>query len=269
MPKVALVTGASRGVGKGIARVLGEAGHIVYITGRSRESKLTVPLEGTIDQTASDVTLAGGQGIAIECDHRDDYQIRQVFERISQEQGRLDLLVNNAWEGYQAKQTTKQSGFKTPFWKMPPEFWDTMHRVGVRSHYVASIYAARQMIEQKSGLIIHITATAGQGYSDNVAYGVSKAAINRMAEDMAHELKPYNIAVIALCPSIVTTEMIMSKRKSKQLLAWMETPVFVGRAVKALFEDLHVVQKTGRVLSTRALSSEYGFSDINGHQPKR
>lgn len=268
--KVALVTGASRGVGKGIAQALGAAGATVYITGRTQDAaSATVPLPGTIHETAAAVTAAGGIGIAVACDHRDDDQVRATFERIRAEQGRLDLLVNNAWAGYQAKQSTKGSGFKTPFWKMPPTFWDTMHTVGVRSHYVASVHGAAIMVPQQAGLIIHISAPAGRGYSENVAYGVSKAAVDRMAADMAHELRPHNVAVIALCPFMVATEMLMAHRKSQSLQPWMESPQFVGRAVVALAADPAVMVKTGQVCETRALAAEYGFTDVDGHQPTR
>jgi dehydrogenase/reductase SDR family member 1 len=266
---IALVTGASRGVGKGMALALGAAGATVYITGRTEQlNASTVPLPGTIHETAALVTQAGGVGIAVRCDHNDDQQVQAVFDRIMSEQSRLDLLVNNAWSGYQAKQRGAKSGFKTSFWKLSPAHWDTMHTVGVRSHYVASVYAAAIMVQLRSGLIVHVSALAGQGYSENVAYGVSKAAVDRMAADMAHELQPHNVVVVSLCPSIVATEMIMARRKSKQLEQWMESPEFVGRAVVALASDPLAMRKTGQVCMTRALAAEYGFTDVDGHQPK-
>ncbi len=235
---VALVTGASRGIGKGVAHALGAAGAIVYLTGRSEHpGDTTVPPPGTIHETAALVSQAGGHGIALHCDHSDDAQVKAVVDRIRSEQGRLDLLVNNAWSGYQAKQRSKKSGFHTPFWKLPPTFWDTMFTVGVRSHYVAGVAAAAMMARQQSGLIVHLTATAGESYSANVAYGVSKAAVNRMAADMAHELAPYQVVLVALCPDIVATEMLMVGRKRQALEKWMETPLFVGRAVVALASD--------------------------------
>jgi NAD(P)-dependent dehydrogenase (short-subunit alcohol dehydrogenase family) len=267
--KIALVTGASRGIGKGIAQALGAAGATVYVTGRTEDlHHATVPLPGTIHETAALVTQAGGVGIAVRCDQSDDAQVQAVFDRIHTEQGRLDLLVNNAWAGYQAKQRSKKSGFHTSFWKLPPTFWDTMFTVGVRSHYVASVYAAARMVQQQSGLIVHLTATAGEGYSENVAYGASKATINRLAADMAHELKAQQVTVLALCPFIVATEMLLAGRKSQRLEKWMETPLFVGRAVVALASDPHILAKTGQVYYTRALAQEYGFTDVEGHQPK-
>lgn len=267
--KVALVTGASRGIGKGIAQALGAAGATVYITGRTEHAtNATVPLPGTIHETAALVSQAGGTGIAIHCDHNDDAQVRAVFDQIQTEQGRLDVLVNNAWTGYQAKQRSKKSGFHTSFWKLPPLFWDSMFTVGVRSHYVASGYAAAMMVPQGHGLIVHLSAAAGEGYSANVAYGVSKAAVNRMAADMAHELRPYQVAVVALSPDIVATEMLMAGRKKQTLEKWMETPLFVGRAVVSLATDSQIMAKTGCLYRTRALAQEYGFTDVDGHQPK-
>ena len=267
--QITLVTGASRGIGKGIAQALGAAGATVYVTGRTEhENDSTVPLPGTIHETAALVTQAGGTGVAIRCDHRDDDQVRAVFDQIMNTHGRLDLLVNNVWEGYQAKQRSKKSGFHTSFWKLPPTFWDTMFTVGVRSHYVAGVYGAAIMVQQQGGLIIQISAAAGTKYSENVAYGVSKAAVNRLTMDMAHELKPHNVAVIALSPDIVATEMIMARRKDQTLAKWIESPVFVGRAVVALATDPQIMQKTGSVFRTRALAQEYGFTDVGGHQPQ-
>jgi dehydrogenase/reductase SDR family member 1 len=266
--KVALVTGASRGIGKGIAIALGEAGATVYLTGRTEsESDATVPLPGTIHETAALVNEAGGKGIALRCDHADDEQVKKVVERITEEQGRLDILVNNAWGGYQPKQRSSKSGFHTPFWKLPPEFWDTMNTVGVRSHYVASVYAARLMVEQGNGLIVHVSAPAGGGYSENVAYGVSKATVDRMAADMAHELADKDVAVISLWPGIVATEMIMAKRKDKELKPYLESPIYVGRAVAALALDANILAKSGKILVTRELGAEYNFLDIGGHKP--
>ena len=267
--KVALVTGASRGIGKGVAQALGAAGATLYLTGRTEHtSDATVPLPGTIHQTAALVNQAGGTALALRCDHSDDAQVRAVFDRMQAEQGRLDLLVNNAWSGYQAMQRSRKNGFHTPFWKLPPTFWDTMFTVGVRSHYVASGYAAAIMVQQQSGLIVHMSAPAAERYSDNVAYGVSKATVNRMAADMAHELQPYQVSVVALCPFGVATEMIMARRKNQALEKWMETPLFVGRAIVALASDPQIMRKTGSVCWTRALAQEYGFTDVDGHQPK-
>jgi NAD(P)-dependent dehydrogenase (short-subunit alcohol dehydrogenase family) len=266
--KIALVTGASRGIGKGVAIALGEAGATVYLTGRTESAAdATVPLPGTIHETAALVYEAGGKGVALRCDHADDRQVQAVVERIAGEQGRLDILVNNAWGGYQAKQRSSKSGFHTPFWKMPPEFWDSMNTVGVRSHYVMSVYAARLMVEQGSGLIVQMSAPAGGGYSENVAYGVSKAAVDRMAADMAHELREKGVAVVSLWPGIVATEMIMANRKDKRLQPYLESPLYVGRSVVGLAQDANILTKSGTILVTRELGREYSFTDMDGHQP--
>lgn len=266
--KVALVTGASRGIGKGIALALGSVGATVYVTGRTEdEATATVPLPGTIHETAALVTEAGGKGIALRCDHSDDAEVQHTFEKIFSETDRLDILVNNAWAGYQAKQSSKKSGFHSAFWKLPPSHWDSMFHVGVRSHYVASIYGAAKMVEQQSGLIVHITAGAAQGYASNTAYGVSKVATNRLATDMAHELQKFNVTVVGLCPDFVATEMLMKNRIGSKLEKWMESPVFVGRAIVAVATDPERHQRTGQILRTRALAQEYGFTDLDGHQP--
>lgn len=272
--KVALVTGASRGVGKGVAQALGEAGATVYVTGRSRRGeKATVPLSGTIDETAELVTAAGGKGIAVVCDHGDDAQVGALFAQIKREQGRLDMLVNNAWGGYQAKQRAKaeggRSGFRTVFWKMEPEFIDTMFTVGVRSTYVASVHAAAIMTQAKSGLIVHITSSLEPGKADNVAYGASRAAINAMAAEMARELLPSGVTVVALAPGYVATEMLRAGRSPEWILPSLETPHFVGRAVVALATDANALRQSGMVLGTRTLALEYGFTDLKGRLPKK
>ncbi|HYF62016.1 MAG TPA: SDR family NAD(P)-dependent oxidoreductase [Herpetosiphonaceae bacterium] len=271
--RVALVTGASRGIGKGVAQALGAAGATVYVTGRTeRPEDASVPLPGTIHETARAVTELGGAGIAVRCDHGDDAQVAALFERIQAEQGRLDILVNNAWGGYQAMQRG-EPGFQTAFWKLPPEFWDSMHTVGVRSAYVASVWAARLMVARRSGLIANISYMAGEKYTSNVAYGVAKAAVDRMARDMAYELRKTNVAVVSIWPNTVRTEMI-AKRQDANLkvsggvMPYVESPQFVGRGIAALAADPAVMAKSGQILGTRELAIEYGFSDIDGTRPK-
>lgn len=264
--RVALVTGASRGIGKGIAQVLGAAGATVYVTGRTEDAaSATVPLPGSIHETAALINDAGGVCVALRCDHSDDRQVQAVFEQIIAQHGRLDILVNNAWSGYQAKQRGK-GGFKTEFWRMPPDYWDSMHTVGVRSTYVASVFGAAQMVGQGSGLIIHLSVDA-PAPSDNVAYGTAKAAVNRMAAEMAPALAPHGVTIVSLCPFIVATEMIMAKKKSQELARWMESPQFVGRVVVALAGDPEVNRWAGRSLSTRQLALDYALTDIDGHVP--
>lgn len=264
--KVALVTGASRGIGKGIALALGEAGATVYVTARSLDKgQATVPLPGTLQETVEAIHQAGGVAVAVQCDHYQDNEVRHVFETIKTDQGKLDILVNNAWSGYQMLQR-KESGFLTKFWKHknPEAFWDAMFDVGVRSHYVASAYAADMMVKQGSGLIVHITAAAGFHYSSSVAYGVSKASVNRMAADMAHELRQHHVAVVSLCPGRTKTEMILSHKGST---TYNESPHFVGRSILALATDPNVLEKSGQTLITRQLATEYGFTDVDGTRP--
>jgi NAD(P)-dependent dehydrogenase (short-subunit alcohol dehydrogenase family) len=243
---------------------LGEAGAIVYITGRTEHSQeTTVPLPGTIRETAQSVTEFGGVGIAVQCDHRHDDEVEALFNRVKTEYGRLDILVNNVWGGYQNIQRG-QPGFQTAFWKMPPAFWDSMHTVGVRSHYVCSVFAARLMVTQKSGLIANISSYAGSKYTSNVAYGVAKAAVDRMAIDMAFELRRFNVAAVSIWPGVVTTEMFLKRRQGKSG-KWpkVESPRFVGQAIVALATDPNVMAKTGKILPTRELAREYGFTDLS------
>ncbi|MFK7804536.1 MAG: SDR family NAD(P)-dependent oxidoreductase [Anaerolineae bacterium] len=264
--KVALVTGASRGVGKGVAEALGEAGYVVYITGRSESPNETVPLPGTIHETAQSVTDLGGEGIAIRCDHKNDAEVKAVFEQIQSEQGRLDLLVNNAWAGYQEMQLHGAGRFMKPFWKTEPIDWDTTFDVGVRSNYVASMYAAQMMVFQNSGLIVNISYSASETYKSNVVYGVSKAAVDKMTNDMAHELRKKAVACVAIWPGLVKTEMLL-KRLNGKPRPYAETPRFIGRAVVALANDPDIMAKSGQVLKTRELAREYQFTEVDGSMP--
>lgn len=264
--KVALVTGASRGIGKGIAEALGEAGATVYVTGRTEDdATATVPLPGTIHATAQAVTELGGVGIALRCDHSRDEDIEALFAQVHREHGQLDILVNNAWGGYQAMQRG-EPGFQTKFWKLPPQFWDTMFAVGVRAHYIASVYAARLMVPRKTGLIANISFAAGQKYTSNVAYGVSKNTVDRMTQDMSHELRPEGVAVLAIWPGTVRTEMLEQRIGDKQT-AYIESPRFVGRGIAALAADPNVLEKSGMIWNTRQLAHLYHFSDIDGTLP--
>ena len=179
--RIALVTGASRGVGKGIALGLGEAGATVYVTGRTEEpGKGAVPVEGTIYQTAEEVTAQGGHGIAVRCDHRNDEQVKALFNRIQAEHGRLDILVNNIWGGYEHFNDGTKHWLEKGFWTAPIERWDKSFDAGVRAHYVASVLAAPIMIAQKSGLIVNISFVAARQPDMGVSYGAAKAADDHM-----------------------------------------------------------------------------------------
>lgn len=249
--KTALVTGAGQGVGKGIALELIEAGATVYVTGRAAES----------------LHYVDGKGVAVVCDHRDDQQVQAVFDRINDEQGRLDILVNNVWGGYENMMENGQFTWPLPFWQQPLWRWDAMFQAGVRAHYAASQLAARMMVNERSGLIVNISFWAAQKYIGNVAYGVSKAATDKMTADMSRELRAHNVAVVSLYPGLVRTEKVM------EAAAWLdmsnsESPQFIGRAIAALAADPAVMEKTGRVLIAAGLAEEYGFTDIDGKKPR-
>jgi NAD(P)-dependent dehydrogenase (short-subunit alcohol dehydrogenase family) len=266
--KVALVTGASRGVGKGIALGLGEAGATVYITGRTVEEGLAaVDLPGTIYQTANEVTALGGKGIAVRCDHVNDDEVKELFQRIQAEQNRLDILINNVWGGYEHFNDGTEFWNEKGFWTAPLARWDKMFQAGVRAHYVASVLAAPLFIAQHSGLMVNISFFAAQKDTAGVPYGVAKAADDRMAACMAHELREHNVAVVSLYPGLVRTESVMKAAQYFDLTN-SESPQFIGRAVAALAADPGVMQKSGQVLVAAALGLEYGFTDVDGKQPR-
>jgi len=264
--RVALVTGASRGVGKGIALGLGESGATVYVTGRTiEEGQSAAKLPGTIFQTAEEVTNLGGQGIAVQCDHRNDNEVQAAFDRIRAEQNRLDILVNNVWGGYEHFTDGTEFWKEKGFWNMPLARWDAMFQAGVRAHYVASVFAAAMMIAQRSGLIVNISFFAAQRNDRGVAYGVAKAVSDRIAACMAHELQEYNVTALSLYPGLVRSESVL---KADFDLSNSESPQFIGRAIAALATDPYVARKSGQVVVAAALAQEYGFTDIDGKQPR-
>ena len=265
--KVALVTGASRGVGRGIARGLGEAGATVYVTGRTTvEGSARSRLPGTVQRTAQQVTALGGTGIAAPLDASDDDQIAGLIDRIAAEQGRLDVLVNSVWGGYE--RFTDGSDFNPgPFWEQPLSLWDSMHRVGVRAHYVTSALAAPLMIRSGPGLIVSLSSFAGQVFVPPVPYGVAHAAIDRLARDMAEDLRPYKITSISLYPGLVLTESVLANLQYFEHEMNRETPLFVGRAVAALAADDGAFSLTGRWLVAAETADTYGLTDEHGDRP--
>ncbi len=270
---VALVSGASRGVGRGIARELGAAGATVYVTGRSTRLGGTASTAGrgeTIEETAALVTAQGGQGIAVACDHTDDGQLAALFAQVHAEQGRLDLLVNNAWGGYEGHDDT----FTAPFWGQPLARWEGMFGAGVRAAMLTSRYAARLMIAQQHGLIINTLAWDRGLYLGNAFYDVAKAAMGRMAFAMAHDLRAYGVTALALAPGFVRTETVLAVLHTDEQhwqtvpeLARSESPAYIGRAVVALAGDPEVMRYTGATLMTGDLAQSYGFTDADGRQP--
>ncbi|MBC7879336.1 MAG: SDR family NAD(P)-dependent oxidoreductase [Anaerolineales bacterium] len=266
--KVAVVTGASRGVGKGVAFGLGEAGATVYVTGRTTKNKTDVEkLGGTVYQTAEEVTNMGGKGIAVPCDHREDEQTEKVFKQVTKVSKRIDILVNNAWGGYENMIEGKRLTYFKPFWEQPFWRWDAMFDSGVRAAYTSSAFAARMMTRKKSGLIVNISFWSAQVYLGNSQYGASKAAVDKLTEYMARELKKYKVAVVSLYPGLVRTESIMRNAKHFDM-SNSESPQFIGRVVAALANDPNIMKKSGKVLVAAQEALEYGVKDIDGKQPR-
>lgn len=254
--RVAVVSGASRGVGKGVAEALAEAGAFVYATGR------------TVSEDAfADSSRDGGRVIPVRCDHTDDREVEALFRRVSEERGRLDVLVNSAWGGYERMFEGGEFTWPRPFWEQPVWRWDSMFAAGVRAAYVAGRHAARLMVAAGSGLIVNISFWAARKHVGNVAYGVSKAATDKMTADMAEELRAYGVAAVSLYPGLVRTEKVMEASAFLDL-GNSESPQFVGRAVAALAADPNVLKMSGRVLVAAELALEYGFTDIDGRQPR-
>ena len=251
--KIALVTGGTRNVGKGIALALGEAGATVYVTGRS-----------ITENDVKGITKAGGKGIAVICNHENDDEVKAVFEQIESNDGRLDILVNNAWGGYNRLRNRKAySGFKwkSPFWEQPLDLWNEMNNVGVRSNYVSSFYASKLMLKQKHGLIVNISFYASQKYYGNVIYGVSKAAVDKMTKDMSEELKKYKITCVSLYPGYIDDKKKAPDPKK-------ESSNFLSRVITSLALYNYNMKKTGLILVAAELAKEYGFTDIDGIQPE-
>lgn len=262
--KIALVTGASRGVGRGIAHELGMAGATVYVTGRSVSDDATPEdLGGSVNSTAKLVTESGGIGIAVRCDHTVDAEVEAVFERIRREQGRLDILVNNVWGGYER---FGEEDFSAPFWEQPMWRWSLMFDAGVRAHYVASCLAVPMMIPQGRGLIVNISAGDEGKYRGWVMYDTAKEAVDRMAFALAQELRPHGITALALYPGLTRTERV-ERFASSEELATSESPRYAGRAIVALASDADVMARSGGAYKTGELAREYGFTDADGTQP--
>jgi NAD(P)-dependent dehydrogenase (short-subunit alcohol dehydrogenase family) len=262
--RVVVVTGASRGAGKGIAIALGQTGATVYVTGRSREEG-DAPLPGTVFATADAVTAAGGQGIGVVCDHADDEQVAALFERVRAEQGRLDILVNNATA---LPDSITQAG---PFWEKPLDQIQLLD-VGLRSHFVAAWYAAPLLLVGGRGLVVNTSSFGGRIYMHGPAYGAGKAAVDKMSHDMAHDFRPHQVAVVSIWMGLLLTERTQALFDAEpEMYAGMaetaETPEFTGRVIDALAADPQMMDKSGRVYIGAELAEHYDIQDLDGRQP--
>jgi NAD(P)-dependent dehydrogenase (short-subunit alcohol dehydrogenase family) len=254
---VAVVTGASRGAGRGIAAVLGERGATVYVTGRSTRGGPSAPgRSGSIEETAEEVIRRGGTAVAVRCDHTVDAEIAELFEQVRREHGRLDLLVNNAWGGYEQRGDSASTFFGTPFWEQPLWRWEAMFGAGVRATFVTSRQAAPLLLNdrrERPGLIVNTIGWAFGAYLGNAIYDTAKAATARLALGFACDLRPHNVAAVAITPGHLGVN---------------ETPEYLGRAVATLAGDHGVMKRSGRALTVGELAREYGFTDIDGTQPE-
>lgn len=254
--KVAVVTGASRGAGRGIARVLGEEGATVYVTGRTaRGGSSPTGRPETIEDTAEEVIARGGKGIPVRCNHTEEVQVRALFDRVRAEQGRLDILVSNAWGGYEKEVRVE------PFWKLDVTHLDLMIRAGLRAHLLSVQRAAPLLMDTGGGLVALTTWAVGPNYHEHLYYDVIKTAINRIPVGIAAELRPAGVTAMAVSPGWMRTE---SMDLSPTQAAETESPEFVGRAIAALAADPHVLRHTGTMRTVVELAAEYGFTDISG-----
>jgi len=248
---VAVVTGGTKGVGLGVARELARQRARVFFTGRS------APEYSNVDDRTT----------AIRCDHRDDTQVDEAFRRILADAATIDILVNSAWGGYERMMEDGSFTWPKPFWEQPLWRWDAMLGAGVRAAYQASCLSAPAMIAQRRGLIVNVSHWAAQKHIGNVAYGVAKAATDKMTSDMAAELRPHGVAVVSLYPGMVRTEKVMEAAEWLDL-SNSESPDFIGRAVAALAADPDVLRHSGKVLVAANIAREYGFTDIDGKSPR-
>lgn len=279
--RVALVTGASRGAGRGIALELGAAGATVYLTARSTRAAapdvyagLLAPsglarAPGSIEATAEAVEALGGRAIPIACDHGDETQVAALFERIADEAGHLDLLVNNVWGGHESFGGPMQ----LPFWEQPLAHWDSMFNQGLRLQLIAARHAVPLLRE--GSLIVTTSFWDRDRYcAGNLFYDLAKAGLCRLAFGLAQELKPRGVSSLALSPGWMRTEWVLAGHQTDEAhwterpeLAHTESPRYLGRAVVALAADPQVARLSGRALRVGDLARDYGFTDVDGRQP--
>jgi dehydrogenase/reductase SDR family protein 1 len=256
--KIAVVTGATRGIGKGTAIALGEQGCTVYVTGRSSGSG-----DRTVEATAKAVKEAGGEGRPFQCDHGDDEQIAALFEQVRADAGKLDLLVNNVYK------IPTPPAWGGGFWDHPISIWDDQVGIGLRAHYVASWHAAQLLFESGPGAaILNVSSPGGQSYHFSSSYGAGKAGLDRLTKDMAVELEPKGVAACVLYPGAVATEFILDNSEQSGMdLTQLQTPLFVGRAGVALLRADDLMARSGSIQWVEDLAEEFGLDDENGNRP--
>jgi NAD(P)-dependent dehydrogenase (short-subunit alcohol dehydrogenase family) len=261
---VAVVTGASRGVGRGIAIALGLHGYTVYVSGRTQRAGQS-PWDGTIGDTAASVSAAGGQGVAVRVDHRDDDEVAALFARVGREHGRLDILVNNAALIREELQSA------APFWEKPLAASTDLLDVGLRSSLVASYYAAPLLVAAGRGLVVFTSAPGAVRYQYGAAYGAHKAGLDKFAADMAVDFRPFGVAAVSIWMGAVLTERLQQVIDSGPEFAYLddiaETPEFTGHVIAALAADPDVLAVSGRTLIGAEVARQYGITDRDGRQP--
>ena len=261
--RVAVVCGASRGIGKGIALELGLAGAHVVAAGRTlRAEPGAGPLGGSLEETVAEIIAGGSSASPYACDLTDEEAVLGLFESVAAEHGRLDVLVNSVFDAHRFGPS-----IGVPFWELPVGVWRQVVDVGTKSAYLAAVGAA-PLLTQARGLLVNISGRGAERYRYNVVYGVGKAAMDRMTRDMADELRPHEVAVVSLWPSVTRTENIESNpersRASFGDLDLLETPRYVGRAVVSLASDPSVMERSGGRFWVAELGDHYGFTDENG-----
>ena len=264
--RIALVTGASRGAGAAIAAVLGEGGATVYVTGRSsRAGARTDDMPGTVEDSAAAVSARGGTGIAVVCDQTDPAQVDALVARIRTDCGRLDVLVNNAWGGYERYDEAR---FDAPFWEQPlRQRWDGMFGAGVWPTLLTSCRAAPLLAD--GALVACTIAWARGAYTGNAIYDAAKACIARFAFAMAHDLRDRGVTSVAIAPGFMRTERVMSAHAARPFdLSVTESPEYLGRAIAHLAADPDRRARSGELLTAGDLAREYGFTDVDGSQPE-
>jgi NAD(P)-dependent dehydrogenase (short-subunit alcohol dehydrogenase family) len=267
---VAVVTGASRGIGRGVAHVLGQRGGTVYIAGRTQagDSQKTpggMPVPGSIHEVAAEVTKVGGRGIPVACDMADDEQIRALFDQVKRDSGHVNILVNNA------AYLNEKMGIR-PFWEAPLDLADIID-VGLRCHHVATYFAAPLLIEARRGLIVNISFY-GDAKVHDPAYYASKAGLDKLAQVYADDFRSFNVAAVSLWPGYVATERLVQMTKTDpqftqiQKKFGLESPEFSGRIISALYDDPNLLSLSGKTLLNAEIAGPYGLTDLEGYKPK-